>query len=44
MVHRSDDQPSLKLRPGKEDAAQRRSWTFNELNSSLLSIGCREAA
>jgi hypothetical protein len=43
MVRRRDDQPSLKLRPDKEDAAQRRRWTSNELNSSSLSIGWREA-
>jgi hypothetical protein len=44
MVCRSDDQPSLKLRPDKEGAAQRRSYTSNELNSSSLSIGSGEAA
>jgi hypothetical protein len=27
VVRLSDDQPSLKLRPDNEDAAQRRSWT-----------------
>jgi hypothetical protein len=30
MVRRSDDQPSLKLRPDKESAGQRRRWTLYE--------------
>ncbi len=28
IVRRSDDQPSLKLRPDREDEAQRGRWTF----------------